>query len=131
MTFEVLGEAVTQHERDHSCDAAQPNHIAQHRPLGRVKPHPPKDDGDRIRATVLACCLLHRRPARTRTLLWRLVPRMVPVQHRLVGVEQREHDRRETRHEELGNDNEQVVNALSEHVSQRKRLKRDEEGDAR
>ena len=46
MTFGVLGEAVTQYERDPSCDAAQTNHIAQHRPPGRVKPYPPKDDGD-------------------------------------------------------------------------------------
>ena len=63
-----------------------------------------------------------------RTLLWCYVPRMVPVQHRLVGGEQRKRDRRETRHEELGYNNEQAVNGLSDCKSE-KRLKRDEAGD--
>ena len=53
------------------------------------------------------------------TLLWYHVPRMIPVQHRLVGAEQRKRDRRETRHEELGYNNEQAVNGLSDCVSQR------------
>ena len=65
-----------------------------------------------------------------RTMLWCYVPRMTPVQHRLVGVEQSKRDRRETRHEELGYNNEQAVNGLSDCKSE-KRLKRDEAGDTR